>query len=84
MFLNLLSAARRYRNRPSELLHIDDEYIAYCLDEAGMYVLGQLDEGKQPHFPRRSDDTSCDAGTAGNREAIDMMKRFGAVVINHD
>ena len=49
-----------------------------------MYILGQLDEGKQPRFPRRSDDSSCDAGTAGNREAIDMMKKFGAVVINHD
>lgn len=77
--------AQRYRNRPSELLHIDDPYIAYCVDEAGAYMLAQLDEGKRPHFGQAGQSrTATDAGTAGNRETIEMMKQLGAEVRTND
>lgn len=83
-----MSAARRYRNRPSELLHIADAYIAYCLDEAGAYILAQLEAGKRPFFRPDSPDGGgqprTDAGTAVNRQTVELMKRLGAEVTEHD
>ena len=32
--MTLLGMSQTYRSRPSELLHIDDPYTAYCIDEA--------------------------------------------------
>lgn len=44
--------ARRYTTRPSELLDLDDSYVAYCLDEAVLTfcagVEGKLEEVKTP------------------------------------
>lgn len=52
--------AQRYHTRPSELLCIEDDYTAYCLDEAVMVfcagVQGKVDdvpEGKGKKGPER-------------------------------
>ena len=45
----LLALVQRYRKLPSEILHIEDPYDAYCLDEAGAYVMSELDAGKTFH-----------------------------------
>lgn len=43
--------SKTYRVRPSEIIGIeDDEYAAYCFDEACAYFLSELSENKQPHF----------------------------------
>ena len=42
----LLALVQRYKKLPSEVLHIEDPYDAYCLDEACAYVMGELDSGK--------------------------------------
>ena len=39
----LFSNARTWRCRPSELLNIEDDYVAYCLDEAIGYFGTQLE-----------------------------------------
>ncbi len=30
--------AQEYRKRPSEILGIDNDYLAYCLDEVALYL----------------------------------------------
>ena len=36
--LPFLATAKAYRQKPSELLALDDPYTAYCLDEACLYI----------------------------------------------
>lgn len=33
--------AREYSKRPSEIVFIDDEYTAYCFDDAAFYLLAE-------------------------------------------
>lgn len=42
--------ARDYRKRPSDLLHIDDPYTAYCLDEACFLISTRIQNGEAPVF----------------------------------
>lgn len=43
--------SKTYQVRPSEIIRIqDDEYTAYCFDEACMLFLSELSEKKTPHF----------------------------------
>lgn len=53
MLWRLHNVAKAYNQRPSDLLGvIDDEYTAFCLDEAtwlwGSHVEGQLSEATRP------------------------------------
>lgn len=48
--MSLLTTSKQYSTRPSKLLCIEDEYIAYCLDEACAYIISQLEEGIKPKF----------------------------------
>lgn len=34
--------------RPSELLGIDDEYTAFCFDEACSFIISEIKDGKNP------------------------------------
>lgn len=46
-----------YNKRPSELLNIYDEYVAYCLDEACAYILTEMKNGKEPKwFDKKKED----------------------------
>lgn len=47
---------RVYRKSPSELLRIDDDYTAYCLNEAIVEFILMLDKGKKPLYMKRSED----------------------------
>ena len=43
--------SKTYQVRPSEIIGVsDDEYVAYCFDEACAYFLSELAEKKTPHF----------------------------------
>lgn len=50
---------QRYNRTPSEILHLEDPYECYCLDEACAYICSQLDKGmefaEQTHFKTFSD-----------------------------
>lgn len=45
--------SRRFRKPPSEVLHVEDEYTAYCLDEACDYILDMISSGQEPIFERK-------------------------------
>lgn len=34
--------------RPSELVGIDDTYLAFCFDEACAYILKRIQDGEEP------------------------------------
>ena len=38
--------ARTYQRRPSEILCIDDEYVAYCIDEVAMLYVAKATDDK--------------------------------------
>ena len=41
-----------YKCRPSQILNIvDDDYTAYCFDEACALFMSLLSQNKTPHFP---------------------------------
>ena len=45
--------SKLYHTRPSVLLCVEDEYTAYCLDEACAYILIRVEKGDKPKFERR-------------------------------
>lgn len=36
--------------RPSEVLNIDDDYTAFCFDEAVYFIMSELKQGNEPCF----------------------------------
>lgn len=40
----------RYNKRPSEILNIDDSYVAFCLDEAIDEFISRLENKERPRF----------------------------------
>lgn len=46
--------SQRYNERPSVLLGIDDEYSAYCFDEACALIMTHLDNKEEPTFAQKN------------------------------
>ncbi|MBE6760228.1 MAG: hypothetical protein E7554_09135 [Ruminococcaceae bacterium] len=47
--LSLLGMSKRYGQRPSLLLGVEDPYAAWCLDEACMYIMCRIEnDGRLP------------------------------------
>lgn len=40
----VIMMSKEYRKRPSEILGLDDEYIAYCIDEVAFHLLSEATE----------------------------------------
>ncbi len=34
------------------MIRVEDEYTAFCFDEACSYILGRLEAGEEPHFKK--------------------------------
>ena len=45
--------SRLYHSRPSKILGIDDEYTAYCLDEACALIISKIDNDEEPKFNKK-------------------------------
>lgn len=45
-----------YHCLPSDVLRIEDEYAAYCFDEACCYISLKLQEGENPHYVQTKQD----------------------------
>ena len=44
--MTLIHLATQNRARPSELLGIEDDYTAYCLDETCLFMVNQARDGR--------------------------------------
>lgn len=47
--------------RPSEFIGIEDEYTAFCFDEACAFIIAQLKDGKEPIVSLGSPDEATKA-----------------------
>jgi len=64
LLLSLLGMCKRYGTRPSALLDVEEQYAAWCLDEACMYILCRIEsEGRLPRALQRLSEPSGNAGT---------------------
>lgn len=48
----IINTANQYHVRPSDVLALDDEYTALCLDEACMYIQMKVNDGDKPQFEK--------------------------------
>lgn len=48
--LDILSLSQIYNKRPSEILYVDDEYTAYCFDEACAIIVNRMKNKESPKF----------------------------------
>jgi len=59
--------SRRYGERPSRLLEVDDAYTAYCLDEACLYIQCRIEnEGRLPRALEKFTEPQSNAETVQN------------------
>lgn len=58
-----------WRTRPSALLGLKDEYVAYCLDEAGAWLVTR---DEPPYYGEKKT-------LNGNRALIEKLKAIGAL-----
>ena len=42
----MIIMAKRYNKRPSEIMNIDNDYLAYCFDEVALYFEVQATDDK--------------------------------------
>lgn len=74
-FYSLCLMAQRFGSRPSAMLGIKDEYTAYCLDEAGAFLMAQ------PSPPKYSKDGKKKKKAINrDRAALQALKQLGAQV----
>lgn len=45
--------SQMYGRTPAEILFVEDEYTAYCLNEACAYIRGMMDRKQQPMFKKQ-------------------------------
>lgn len=50
--ISVLNQARLYKCLPSQIIGIDpeDDYTAYCFNEACCYISQKIDQGEEPNF----------------------------------
>ena len=51
--LSVISISKKYKTRPSEVIGISDTYTAFCFDEACLYILSMIEDGKEPVFKKK-------------------------------
>ena len=55
MIAKLAEMAKLYKTRPSSLIDVEDDYIAYCIDEAVAGYAYRIGAGAKPRNPAQID-----------------------------
>ncbi len=58
--MRIINQALKFNRLPSEILRIDDEYTAFCFDEACLYIINQIENKKKPRFKDEKVDSDKD------------------------
>lgn len=48
--MSVLTIARHYKLRPSQIINIDNDYEAFCFDEACAFIINEINSEKEPRF----------------------------------
>ena len=71
----MIIMAKRYQKRPSEIMNIDNDYLAYCFDEVALYLEVEATDDKG-HINwnkiRWKDDIK-----KTNKDLIDFIQKHG-------
>lgn len=51
--LQIINMSAHYRVRPSEMMGIDDDYVAFCFNEACAYISMKVENGEQVVFKKK-------------------------------
>ena len=49
----MLNLAKAQNRTPSEVLGIEDEYTAFCFDEACDYIVKRIAKGDEPRYEKK-------------------------------
>lgn len=49
--MRVINQSQKFNKLPSEIIRLEDEYTAFCFDEACMYIISQLENDKNPTWP---------------------------------
>jgi len=76
--MRVLSVSEKYNRRPSEIMGAEDEYTAFCFDEACAYILHKMtgDGKKKGETPRWSEDRE-ESEAAETEDLVEFLKGFG-------
>lgn len=74
-FYSLCLTAKTFGQRPSSLLHIEDPYTAYCVDEAGAYLMS-----REPPNYRKLAQKSRRKPINKDKNALMLLEQLGAKV----
>ncbi len=67
--------ANKYGKRPSEILGIDNDYLAYCFDEAALYLESEaMDEKGQVNWNKIR---WKGEKREGNKELMEFIQKHG-------
>ena len=75
--LSVISISNNYNVRPSTILNIEDPYEAYCFDEACMYIVSNIKDGKTPIYANKTN------GTTTQQNTVNEMIRLGGELIEY-
>lgn len=42
--------SKQYSLRPSQIIGVEDDYTAFCFDEACAFIRAKLEAGEKPHY----------------------------------
>lgn len=48
--MRIINLATGQKKSPSDVLHIEDEYAAFCFDEACNYIIYKMKDGEAPVY----------------------------------
>ena len=48
--IRIINVANAYNCKPSDILHIQDDYVAFCFNEVVNYITTRLKKGDDIHF----------------------------------
>ena len=77
--MTLIHLATQNRARPSELLGIEDDYTAYCLDETCLFMVNQARDGREPDFDRPARISRNRKKETTNTGALEALAAIGVV-----
>ena len=67
--------SKKYQERPSKIVDIEDPYLAYCFDEVALFLESEATDDKGKFNYKRL--KYADSKPEGNRELADFIKRNG-------
>ncbi|WP_111921125.1 hypothetical protein [Clostridium cochlearium] len=68
--MTVLTISKQYKQRPSEIIGLTNDYEAFCFDEACIYIMNKMQEEDSPK-PRFIDDEQVNK--QNNNDVIEWL-----------